>query len=793
MHDVLPIATRPRAPVRPPLAASVRGWLLWAALVHGLLLAVFLVNRPIPPRGQDAPAQAFSEARARKVLHHLTNDIGLRLAGTAGAERAAADLAARLRAIPGVEVDVQHVEDARLFQGTFVPWPLIAYRVTNVVARIPGRSRDAILLDAHYDTLGDSPGAGDDGLGVAAMVESARALAAGPQLERSVIILCNGGEEYGLYGADGFIRHHPWAEDVRAYLYIDGGPGGPATLLYSGPGTPGLIDAYARAAPHPLTSSAYLDLIESALLSHDGDHRPFRDHNVPGLVFAPIGDMWAPHTMLDRYARVQPGTLQHLGESVLQVTRELANAPELMRAIEPERSIYFDVLGAFVVHYRAPVGVMLALLCTVLAVLAVRRARVSLRDLLRASFAAFVCAVCAVVASLASGVVLAFVLQRGHGWYASPWIVYPAFIAPACAAIFAGQRALARRSDQDQDQDQDRERALWATWCAYLGGWTTLALVAAIAHARSGYLPLLWSAGLGAGLLAALRWPARRRGIALLAIAPGLYGVLQLGPLLCTMCAQMGLQPLPFPADPVLAMLCGALVATASAALALPVHALGESQWPLRSYVVLAVAGVVLSASTFPFTPERPRRVLVTQGAQADRSAYLLRARDVLPLEPVLAQLPAARPARADWTSFEVFEPAPTHELPAPAPDFPLPSAALLSQVVNDDGTRSVELQLRSATPNLRMFVQAGRVVRWSIHPQVAEPPLAGGRATVYFQGFPPEGRRITLTLRGAEPAELELIATTFMPSPELKQMAAAFPAWALPVPLLARSLKLKL
>jgi Zn-dependent M28 family amino/carboxypeptidase len=51
--------------------------------------------------------------------------------------------------------------------------------VTNVVARLPGRTRDAILLDAHYDTMGDSPGARDDAVGVAAIIETARALAGG--------------------------------------------------------------------------------------------------------------------------------------------------------------------------------------------------------------------------------------------------------------------------------------------------------------------------------------------------------------------------------------------------------------------------------------------------------------------------------------------------------------------------------------------------------------------------------------------------------------------------------------
>jgi hypothetical protein len=88
----------------------------------------------------------------------------------------------------------------------------------------------------------------------------------------------------------------------------------------------------------------------------------------------------------------------------------------------------------------------------------------------------------------------------------------------------------------------------------------------------------------------------------------------------------------------------------------------------------------------------------------------------------------------------------------------------------------------------VRFFVERGRVVRWSVHPELAEPPLADGRAAIYFQGFDPAGETISLTLRGDQPTEVEIIASTFEPSAELKQLTAAFPPWAVPVPLCARA-----
>jgi hypothetical protein len=260
--------------------------------------------------------------------------------------------------------------------------------------------------------------------------------------------------------------------------------------------------------------------------------------------------------------------------------------------------------------------------------------------------------------------------------------------------------------------------------------------------------------------------------------------------MLRTMLAQAGLQPLPIVADPVIAVLCGLLVCVAGAAIALPVLALGIPREAWKPLAAAVLAGLATAAAVAPFTAERPRRILVTQAEAGGRSAFLFRARDPLSLDPVLEHVPGAQPIRTGWPSFEIYEPAPTHEVAGPAPSFAAPSVEVGASSANADGTRTLELRLHAQTPNVRLFVERGRVVRWSVHAEVAEPPLADGRAAIYFQGFDPEGETISITLRGKQPAEIEIIASTFEPSAELKQLTAAFPDWALPVPLCARSIK---
>lgn len=90
----------------------------------------------------------------------------------------------------------------------------------NVVGVLRGTDptlRDsAVLIDAHYDHLGigtpvngDSiyDGADDDASGTTAVIEIARALAAGPRPRRTVIFLATTGEEVGLVGTRWYIQH----------------------------------------------------------------------------------------------------------------------------------------------------------------------------------------------------------------------------------------------------------------------------------------------------------------------------------------------------------------------------------------------------------------------------------------------------------------------------------------------------------------------------------------------------------------------------------------------------------
>jgi acetylornithine deacetylase/succinyl-diaminopimelate desuccinylase-like protein len=76
----------------------------------------------------------------------------------------------------------------------------------NLIAELPGDERDAIVVVAHHDTVRGSPGADDNGAGVAAIIELSRLLA-GRRFRRTVVLAAPDFEEIGLIGSRNLV---PW-------------------------------------------------------------------------------------------------------------------------------------------------------------------------------------------------------------------------------------------------------------------------------------------------------------------------------------------------------------------------------------------------------------------------------------------------------------------------------------------------------------------------------------------------------------------------------------------------------
>jgi len=235
--------------------------------------------------------------------------------------------------------------------------------VQNVVARVPaaGGRRDALLLVAHYDSVAVAPGAADDAAGVATVLETLRALRAGPPLKNDLILLFTDGEEAGLLGAEAFAQGHPWAKDVRVVLNFEArGSSGVAWMFETSGGNGQMIRDWTAAAPAPFGSSLTNEAYKH--LPNDTDMTVFKMLGVHGLNFAFMDHWQSYHTSMDRLERLDPRSLQHQGSAALALARSFGNAD--LRRLDAPDVTYFTLPPGIAFSYSAGAALALTVVLT---------------------------------------------------------------------------------------------------------------------------------------------------------------------------------------------------------------------------------------------------------------------------------------------------------------------------------------------------------------------------------------------------------------------------------------------
>jgi hypothetical protein len=297
------------------------------------------VPAPLPA---TAPAAQFSAGRALQDITALA--ARPRPVGSAAHDAAAGYLEGRLREL-GFAV---HRQDATLG----------GKALRNVIGVRAGSDWHAapIALMAHYDSVPGSPGAADDATGVAVALEVARALQSEGEPARGLAIVLTDGEELGLLGARAFYDGDPLAAQLGPVLNMEArGGGGRVFMFETSDGNGGLVDLFRQVTHNPTSNS--LSVFVYRHMPNDTDFTVVRRHGGAGLNYAFIGREVDYHAPGSTVARLEPGSVQHMGEQVLAMARALVNA-RVLPARAPDL-VYADVLGVATLAYRPAFGWLL--------------------------------------------------------------------------------------------------------------------------------------------------------------------------------------------------------------------------------------------------------------------------------------------------------------------------------------------------------------------------------------------------------------------------------------------------
>ncbi|MEQ9362835.1 MAG: M20/M25/M40 family metallo-hydrolase, partial [Leptospirales bacterium] len=295
--------------------------LLLSILALSALAFAYAFQTPAVPKALSADADPRDFSGHRALLHIQNIAREPRPTGSSSLARARVYLIGALRAAsPRFQIEVQD----GLVVESFLPGVANATRVKNIVARLPGtNSTRTLLLLAHYDSVVNSPGANDDGAGVATALELVRSLAARGANRNDIVVLLTDGEERGMLGARAYYQQHTRGSDPAIVFNFEArGNSGPALLFQSGAKSEWLVREFARFAKSPAASSVAQELFR--ILPYGTDFSVFAKGGQPGLNFAYINNTIYYHSAFDTPESVDVGSLQHHGDNVLELLVHLA-------------------------------------------------------------------------------------------------------------------------------------------------------------------------------------------------------------------------------------------------------------------------------------------------------------------------------------------------------------------------------------------------------------------------------------------------------------------------------------
>jgi hypothetical protein len=738
-------------------------------LAFGVWLGFAGAGLPPVPRGNETQSSGtFSTSLAMQSLRTIAS--APHPVGTPAHDRVRDYLVDRLRAFGCDDVHVQSATGFNMLDGP------IAATIANVVCRKPGRhSGGAVLLTAHYDAVPRSFGAGDDGVGVAAILETLRALTNGPPLANDLIILFSDAEEEGLLGSEAFVDLHPWARDVAAVLNFDNrGDAGPVFMFQTSPGNARLIDMLADAVPHARTNSLTGEVYRHLPSDTDLSIWLHSAYAVGALNFAAVGGYTHYHTPTDDLASLDPRVLQHAGDYAVGMARALGNAD--LAAMRSHDATYFTVPWLGVVHYPAslalPLGVLGLLAVVALVVVAGQRRIVSWRGVGRGfGLVGLTLVVPPAVAFIGWRIISALhpryaeILQGDP--YNSLWYLL-AFVAFTVAVAVELHRRFAIRA------------TVLELSIAPLVLWSVLGVAVAFMLPGASYLfiwPLL-AAALTSMLLIrpglTAEWPAAVLAIPALVIWPPLIKSFEVALTASTL------------------HLWALLTAILLSLLVVPIHALGRLRRCVAIAAILVGVGALIRAESMAgFTATRKRPDSLSYLIDADSATAWWMSFDRTP-DVWTAQALGPRP---DRRAFDDFHLAPGRSFLASAGQHVVVDSTSV-QVLQQDavaGGQRIHLHIRrsGASEEVALYTDRssavsdvtvnGRVLADGTGDRYA-PRYHVGRhgAVLRYFGVPEDGVDLWFTLRSAGPVTLHVVTTIEgLPDRELPGR----PAWLMSKP----------
>ncbi|CDO78073.1 hypothetical protein BN946_scf184708.g7 [Trametes cinnabarina] len=251
---------------------------------------------------------------------------------------------------------------------------VIYFEGTNVLLKIDGTepARDGVLFSCHYDSVSSAPGATDDGMGVATLLEMAEYLSVPERRpRRTAVFFFNNGEEDYLNGAHAYFEH-PWSNITSVFINVEGAASGGRPLLFRSTSYGPAHALAAKSVRHPHATALTSEAFSRGMIRSATDYEIYARgvkgevDGLQGFDLAFYKNRAYYHTLRDSIPGMGHGearkALWAMIETVSGSGLALLNNEE--GGIDSRSPVYFDVFGRalIILHMDTLYGINVALL-----------------------------------------------------------------------------------------------------------------------------------------------------------------------------------------------------------------------------------------------------------------------------------------------------------------------------------------------------------------------------------------------------------------------------------------------
>ena len=223
----------------------------------------------------------------------------------------------------GIEVYTQS-HDIKKIHAPYRLNPEVTGQLNNIIAVIPGiRETNSIVITAHYDSVPQGPGAGDDGYGVVAVLQAAKYLSQKKQIDNTVYFIISDGEEEGLLGASALINNKEIFNSSTLVVNFDArGNKGVPMMYETAENDYELMRMVRRTVDNLVAYSLGNDIYK--FIPNWTDYTIYKEKNIQGCNFATLMGMDAYHNMNDSFENANQYTMEEYVNYATRLTARLA-------------------------------------------------------------------------------------------------------------------------------------------------------------------------------------------------------------------------------------------------------------------------------------------------------------------------------------------------------------------------------------------------------------------------------------------------------------------------------------